>query len=306
MRQSLERAGLQPMSEKERERAALTLPASVFSTSSRRARTREREPAREPPEAPYREKSPPKERVRGRWASGDEAWLATWLGGGPGSWDRDDVDLEVFFDDTTSGEEVDEAQRQSRKSRKREQRRRMREELQAQMRQPGSNIQQGGQTQRQRRPSEFRGPAYRVPIGGGRPMEINDPDALGLPPRVPHHRVRYDMKEFSDKIEIIAELAGFRKEHVKLELQGDVLIITASHGQLPAMSTGSEQEVGKGREGAVQVKKEIPHGDATRHIQLPCEVDPNNIRAQLDEGLLTVTLSKKAPRKEQSMNIPVS
>jgi HSP20 family protein len=51
---------------------------------------------------------------------------------------------------------------------------------------------------------------------------------------------------------------------------------------------------------------ELPYGTFTRSFSLPATIDPDNIRAESKNGLLTVHLPKKAEAKPKSIQVKVS
>ena len=85
-----------------------------------------------------------------------------------------------------------------------------------------------------------------------------------------------------DGIAVVAELPGVAKEDLDIQAHRDTLTITGS--RRPA----AEQE------GAYH-RRERRSGAFTRSLQLPYRVDPDRIEAQLENGVLRLSL----PRPEE-------
>ena len=85
-----------------------------------------------------------------------------------------------------------------------------------------------------------------------------------------------------DGIAVVAELPGVAKEDLDIQAHRDTLTITGT--RRPA----AEQE-------GVYHRRERRGGAFTRSIQLPYRVDPDRIEAQLENGVLRLSL----PRPEE-------
>lgn len=99
-----------------------------------------------------------------------------------------------------------------------------------------------------------------------------------------------NITEESDTITVEAELPGFRMEDIEITLEGDQLTI-AGHRECDCEQNG-----------ATFRRRERMSGRFTRTIRLPYEINPDDVRASLANGVLTVTLPKHEairPRKIQ-------
>lgn len=100
---------------------------------------------------------------------------------------------------------------------------------------------------------------------------------------------RTDIRDLGDKFLMEAELPGFDKEDIQLDLDNDTLTITAEHNS-------DKKEEDKKRN---FVKRERYFGSFTRSFDVT-GIDVDRIEAEYNNGVLTLTL----PKKQE--NIPVS
>ena len=92
-----------------------------------------------------------------------------------------------------------------------------------------------------------------------------------------------DVTEDDHQIRIAAELPGIKEDDIEVTADNDVLTIRAEKRV--------EQEEGK----AARHVSERAYGVFQRSLRLPQNIDPEQVRAHFDHGVLTVTL----PRAEQ-------
>ena len=100
---------------------------------------------------------------------------------------------------------------------------------------------------------------------------------------------RTDVEDTGDAFKLEAELPGFDKEDIQLDLDNDTLTITAEHNS-------DKKEEDKKRN---FVKRERFYGSFTRSFDVT-GIDVDRIDAAYNNGVLTLTL----PKKQE--NIPVS
>ena len=100
---------------------------------------------------------------------------------------------------------------------------------------------------------------------------------------------RTDVEDTGDAFKLEAELPGFDKEDIQLDLDNDTLTITAEH-------SSDKKEEDKKRN---FVKRERYFGSFTRSFDVT-GIDVDRIDAAYNNGVLTLTL----PKKQE--NIPVS
>ena len=94
-----------------------------------------------------------------------------------------------------------------------------------------------------------------------------------------------DIREVESGYEIQAPVPGFTPEDVDITFSENVLKILA---QRPEQSTQNQ---------GGYLRKEIAHGHYQRSIQLPGDINENDITAAFENGVLTITVPK-APRPQ--------
>jgi HSP20 family protein len=102
-----------------------------------------------------------------------------------------------------------------------------------------------------------------------------------------------DIREESDRYLVEAEMPGVAKGEVEVHVGEGVLEIGAKH------ETSTEEK----KEG--YLRRERSSLDFFRRMGLPEDVDQDNVTAKLEDGLLHVTLLKKAPPVEKKSKVEV-
>lgn len=101
-----------------------------------------------------------------------------------------------------------------------------------------------------------------------------------------------DLVEEDDEIRVVAELPGLdSSKDFEVELSGDTLTLKGE----------KRIETEDRRRGYV----ERSYGSFHRVIQLPCEIDPDKVSAEYQNGVLTVTLPKPPEAVAHSRRIEV-
>jgi HSP20 family protein len=101
-----------------------------------------------------------------------------------------------------------------------------------------------------------------------------------------------DIKEDSEAVTLRFELAGVEPKDVDIRFENGVLTLR-----------GDRKLEGE-REGYHRV--EVAYGTFTRSFSLPGTVDPDKIKAESKNGLLTVVLPKKAEAKPRAITVKVN
>jgi len=99
-----------------------------------------------------------------------------------------------------------------------------------------------------------------------------------------------DIFETSDALKIVMEVPGVPKDAVDVKVENDVLSIEAR------IDTANYN-------GLDPVYTEYPVGHFARSFKLPEQVDEHNITAQLEDGVLTLTLNKRPETKPRRIAI---
>jgi HSP20 family protein len=94
-------------------------------------------------------------------------------------------------------------------------------------------------------------------------------------------RPQMDVYEDKDNIFVIAELAGIDPAELEVELDAAAIRIAGRRAEPPRF------------EGTRFHLAEIPYGFFERVVYLPSTIDPENVQANIKEGLLVVRLAKR-------------
>jgi len=93
---------------------------------------------------------------------------------------------------------------------------------------------------------------------------------------------RVDIIEAEKELKINVELPGLKKEDVKLVVENGVLNIS-----------GSREKETESKEELKILRSEIFHGSFNRSFQLSEEYDSENIKAEFENGILSISIGKK-------------
>lgn len=107
---------------------------------------------------------------------------------------------------------------------------------------------------------------------------------------------RTDIKDLGTAYELEAELPGFKKEDIKISIDGDYLTISA---QTEKTEETSEKKEGGEKDNAdkpVYVRRERSYGYFSRSFDIS-EIDSEAIKAEYKDGILKLNLPKKEARK---------
>jgi HSP20 family protein len=103
---------------------------------------------------------------------------------------------------------------------------------------------------------------------------------------------RMDVRETDNEIQIAVELPGVKEDDVEVDVDGDLLTVRAEKKE--------EREI----QGADQHVTERLYGVLQRSIRLPEPVDPQQVQANLDNGLLRIVVPK-SERQARNRRVPV-
>ena len=104
--------------------------------------------------------------------------------------------------------------------------------------------------------------------------------------------IRFDVAEQGNTYVVSAELPGYKKEDVQVEIDGARVSITAEV-KAPA----------EAREGEKVVYSERYTGKAVRSFELTSEIDADAATAKYENGILTLSLPKKTAETRKLLNI---
>jgi HSP20 family protein len=95
--------------------------------------------------------------------------------------------------------------------------------------------------------------------------------------------IRVDVRETQAAYTVQAEIAGVRKEDIHVEIEGNEVLISAE--------VKREKEA---KEGERVLRTERFFGKTARRFALPQDIDEANAEAKYNDGVLELTLPKKA------------
>lgn len=103
---------------------------------------------------------------------------------------------------------------------------------------------------------------------------------------------RADIRDLDDKFVLEAELPGFHKEDISLDLKEGILTIKAEHKE------AQEQKQGE------YIRRERRYGSFARTFDVS-GINESGITAAYNNGILEVTLPKQAPVVPESRQIAI-
>ena len=104
--------------------------------------------------------------------------------------------------------------------------------------------------------------------------------------------LRVDVKENDKAYEVHAELPGVNKEDIHVDIDGAVVAISAERKQ--------EKEI---KEGERVLRTERYFGKVSRSFQLAQEIEESQVVARYNNGVLELTLPKKAAVQARRITI---
>jgi HSP20 family protein len=115
-----------------------------------------------------------------------------------------------------------------------------------------------------------------------------------------------DVKETPSAYTLDVDLPGIKEDNVDVNLEEQVLTITAKREESVEEGLKDAKEDGEGKkaEGLKWLVRERKTGSFIRRFSLPADVDASNIKADFEHGVLTVTVPRKA--KDQGHRIAIT
>ncbi|MCD8219863.1 MAG: Hsp20/alpha crystallin family protein [Ruminococcus sp.] len=104
-----------------------------------------------------------------------------------------------------------------------------------------------------------------------------------------------DLRDTGDSYVLDAELPGFTKEEINLDVQGDVLTLTAVHRE----KTKEEQE-----KDGTYLRRERNFYSYQQKLDVS-NVDVSQMKASYENGVLTLEMPKKRPAEPTAMRITI-
>lgn len=116
------------------------------------------------------------------------------------------------------------------------------------------------------------------------------PEALRMP-----EDMKLDVTENDKEYIVKAELPGAKKEDIRISVDGSYVSISAE--------TKEEKKETKKHNGERTLLHEMHYGSWSRGFTLPHEVDDKTADAKFENGVLSLTLPKRAPATSKSIAI---
>lgn len=127
------------------------------------------------------------------------------------------------------------------------------------------------------------GPLDDVLSGFFRPMKIGGQSEF---------QIKMDVREDDKSYSVHAEIPGVKKEDIRVSIDGDEVSISADVKQ--------EKEI---RDNEKLIRSERRYGKITRTFLLGSEVDDSQSEAKYNDGVLELTLPKKAVTSSKTLTI---
>jgi len=102
---------------------------------------------------------------------------------------------------------------------------------------------------------------------------------------------RTNIVEQDDNFLVTMEMPGLSKKDVEVGIEGDVLIVKGGHEQ-------EEKSEDKGI-----VRREFRSARFERSFTVGKDIDPDKVKASMENGILTVTLPKRAEKVGRKIDI---
>jgi HSP20 family protein len=104
---------------------------------------------------------------------------------------------------------------------------------------------------------------------------------------------RTNIRESEQAFEFTMEMPGLSKEHVEVNVEGDVLTIKGAKSE-----SSPEQSVEKG-----VLRREFRATRFERTFNIGDAIDRENVKAKMENGILTVTLPKSAEKVGRKVDV---
>ena len=117
-----------------------------------------------------------------------------------------------------------------------------------------------------------------------------------------YYQCKTDIAEYKDYFEVACELPGFDKKEIKIDIKDNTLSITAEHGKEEKKVDEQEQT---DNEYPQYVRRERSMANFKRSFNLE-QIDTNGVKANYENGILTIKLPKEMPKNPESISIDVA
>ena len=106
--------------------------------------------------------------------------------------------------------------------------------------------------------------------------------------------MKTDVRETKDGYDVFVDLPGFKKDEIQVHLENGYLTVSAEKH--------ADKQAGKGK----YLRQERYSGTVSRTFYVGDALKPDDVKAKYEDGVLVVSLSKKAPEAiEQRSQIAI-
>lgn len=127
------------------------------------------------------------------------------------------------------------------------------------------------------------------------PFEMMVPARSALYGKHGKNLMKTDVRETEETYELDIDLPGFRKDEVNVELKDGYLTISAAKG------LDKDQEDKKGK----YIRQERYAGSCSRSFYVGEDVEPDQISAKFESGILQISVPKAAKRLPRNSSITI-
>ena len=101
--------------------------------------------------------------------------------------------------------------------------------------------------------------------------------------------MKTDVRENKDSYDVFVDLPGFKKEDIKLDLENGYLTISAQRSE----------ELDQNNEESRYIRQERAVGSCARSFYVGKELEPTDIAAKFENGILSLHLPKAEAKKQE-------
>lgn len=109
-------------------------------------------------------------------------------------------------------------------------------------------------------------------------------------------QMRLDIQEQDGAYEVTAEMPGVKKEDIDVRIDGRQVNLSAQIKRESHLEESSKA-------GARMLREERHYGYLNRSFNLACDIDEGRAKARYENGLLALTLPKKASAEARRLSI---
>lgn len=114
---------------------------------------------------------------------------------------------------------------------------------------------------------------------------------------MPVNTCKVDIRDEGEKLVLEAEMPGFKKEDIKIDIEGGLLKLSAERK--------NEKEEKSENSGVTYLRRERNYGSFQRSFNIE-DIDADKIQAEYTNGILIMSLPKKAPETPASRRLDIN